>query len=178
MQRANSVATGLGSMGIHSVQLTTEQIIELFYGIYNPGIADKERFTNAEDLTSSFVADTKERPKDPEGKESPDAKKEEEEVIDNSGIVQEKYKQEAQTRQMAADNAAERQIGSKETKEVPKPTTPVATVPTTQTIAPVTPPPANPAANPAIPPAKNIDNDVRPAAPAPQNQPPAAPSQQ
>lgn len=113
-QRASSIASGLGSMGLHSVQLTTEEIIELFYNIYNPGIADKEKFTNAEELTSSFVADEKERPKNAEEQVNGLGEKDEkEEVIDNSGIVEEKYKQEAQIKQMTADNEGERQIATK-----------------------------------------------------------------
>ena len=150
-ERANTIASGLGSMGLHCVQLTTEEIIELFYGIYNPGVADKERFTNAEDLTSSFVADQKEKPEDTE-EESKKAEKKEEEVIDNSGIVEEQHKQEVQMKQMAADNEGERQIVSKEQAETPKP---VETVP-----APLKTPPI-----PATAPTNNINNDLRPSAP-------------
>lgn len=171
MQRASSVASGLGSMGIHSVQLTTEEIIELFYNIYNPGIADKERFTNATDLTSSFVADKSEKPKDAEGKTLENIEGEKEQVIDNSGIVEDKHKQEAQVRQMTADNEGERQIVAKEPDLAPQASETAPTNP-----APVSlPPPVAQSAQPVIQ-QNTIGNDVsKPVAPVAQNQPPATP---
>lgn len=118
-QRANSVASGLGSMGLRSVQLTTEEIIELFYNIYNPGVADKEKFTDANELTSSFVADTREKPKDGEKELAAEIDNKKEEVIDNSGIVEEKHKQEVQVKQMTADNEGERQIAAATPTQTP-----------------------------------------------------------
>lgn len=182
MQRASSVATGLGSMGIHSVQLTTEEIIELFYNIYNPGIADKERFSNADELTSSFVADKREQVKDATGKTPENIEAKKEEIIDNSGIVEEQHKQQLQTRQMTADNNAERQIAAKEPAQTPKTIEPSLTNQSPAPSASSTSPPAAPApavntAPPATPnpsPTGNIGNDLRPSAPpAPPTTPPA-----
>jgi len=36
-QRINVISTGLGSMGIRSSQLKTEEVVELFYKTFNPG---------------------------------------------------------------------------------------------------------------------------------------------
>ncbi|MCL5410743.1 MAG: TraC family protein [Patescibacteria group bacterium] len=90
-QRANTIALGLGGMGIQCVQLNTEEIIELFYKVYNPEIAGKERVENADQLTSSFIADANE--KKGLGAEQ---KPVEEAVIDNTAIVQQKQKQDSQ----------------------------------------------------------------------------------
>jgi len=149
-ERANTIASGLGGMGLHCVQLTTEEIIELFYGIYNPGVADKERFTNAEELTSSFVAHEKEKPQgQKELQPDTETEVEKEEVIDNSGIVEEQHKQEAQMKQMEADNEAKRQISAKE----PAPVKSAEPVPASQT------PPAVPAPAPTTPP-PTIGQDI------------------
>lgn len=184
-QRASSIASGLGSMGLHSVQLTTEEIIELFYNIYNPGIADKEKFTNAEELTSSFVADEKERPKGSSGEPSEETEGGKEQVIDNSGIVEEKHKQETQIKQMTADNEGKRQIADNEPQQSQKtaesapneqsnaPVT-TANVQSPETIAP--PLPVQPSAVNGSP-QQSINRDINntPVTPA---QPPAAPPAQ
>lgn len=91
-QRANTVALGLGGMGIQCVQLNTEEIIELFYKVYNPEVSGKERVEDAEQLTSSFIADVHEKT----GLGTDDRKPVEEAVIDNTAIVQEKQKQDSQ----------------------------------------------------------------------------------
>jgi len=89
-QRANTVAMGLGSMGIQCVQLNTEQIIELFYKVYNPDISGKERVEDVEQLTSSYIADVNEK-KGLEAEQRP----REEAVIDNTAIVQQKQKEDS-----------------------------------------------------------------------------------
>lgn len=40
-QRADVITTGLSRTGVHVVPLKTEEIIELFYSLYNPGEASK-----------------------------------------------------------------------------------------------------------------------------------------
>ena len=162
-ERANTIATGLGSMGLHCVQLTTEEIIELFYSIYNPGVSDKEKFSNAEELTSSFVAGEKEKPKIPEGEKSEEAKKEEERVIDNSGVVEEQHKQAAQMKQMADDNEGERQIAAKTPDETAKPAEPATPAPPAQTTPSI--PPQVPPTTSAAP--SSIGNDMKPSTPPP-----------
>lgn len=54
-QKAQTVAQGLGGMGLHCRQLNTQEIIEVFYEIYNPEVAGKERITGSEDISSSYV---------------------------------------------------------------------------------------------------------------------------
>lgn len=107
LERANTAANGLGGIGIHCVQLTTEEIIELFYKIYNPEVADKERVADYEALTSSYITETT-------GHEtSQDAKRvEEESVIDNSAVVEDKNKQEIQQRESEADKQSREQISA------------------------------------------------------------------
>lgn len=58
-QRAQTVAQGLGGMGLHCRQLNTKEIIEVFYEIYNPEVAGKERLTDPENISSSFVSQIK-----------------------------------------------------------------------------------------------------------------------
>jgi len=91
VQRANTAAFGLGSMGIQCVQLNTEEIIELFYKIYNPEISGKERIEDAEKLTSSYIADVNEKDQKTEAQNQA-----EETVVDNTAIVQQKQKQDSQ----------------------------------------------------------------------------------
>jgi len=54
-QRANIIASGLAGMGLHCLQLSTEEITELFYQIYNPDESAKERVTDANVLESPVV---------------------------------------------------------------------------------------------------------------------------
>ena len=137
-ERANTTVSGLGSMGLHCKQLNTEEIIELFYGIYNPEIADKERFSNVEEIDSSFIGDIKEKGQKPAVKiESV----EEEAIIDNTGVVEEVQKKETKVREMGAANMAQRQMVATPPASPASPTT--APKPA-ENIA--TPPPATPTA--------------------------------
>lgn len=61
-QRVQTVQSGLGSVGIRSAELNTQQIIELLYGIYNPQEATKQKITEATNLTSNVVKSELERP--------------------------------------------------------------------------------------------------------------------
>ena len=106
-ERANVVATGLGGMGLHCVQMTTEEIIELFYKIYNPEIADKERFTDINSITPSMVSQKGSAVEAKETEESSD-----EGVIDNSDLVSERNKAEAQAKERENEKAAVTQINS------------------------------------------------------------------
>lgn len=86
VERANNIASGLGGMGIRCVQLNTEEIIELFYRLYNPEIASKEQISDVNDLTSPYVGHVSEKNKDE------NTEVVEEAVIDNSGIIAEKQR--------------------------------------------------------------------------------------
>ncbi|OQA04540.1 MAG: hypothetical protein BWY68_00244 [bacterium ADurb.Bin400] len=105
-QRANVVASGLGGMGLRCVQLTTEEIIELFYQIYNPEIAGKERITEAESLSSPVVQHISE--KRDENKEGENET--EEKVIDNSSEVIAHQKEQSMLRQQEMMKEGERQV--------------------------------------------------------------------
>lgn len=43
LQRVGHIQTGLSSMGLNSVLLNTQQLIELYYRVYNPDIYDVEK---------------------------------------------------------------------------------------------------------------------------------------
>jgi hypothetical protein len=60
--RVQVIQGGLGSVGLRSAQLETQQIIELMYSIYNPEEAAKEKLTQFEGLTSQIVESEIEKP--------------------------------------------------------------------------------------------------------------------
>lgn len=60
-QKGQSIAAGLGSMGLHCRQLNTEEIIELFYSLYNPEISGKERLGETENISSTIVSVDREK---------------------------------------------------------------------------------------------------------------------
>lgn len=43
VQRVDAVSTGLRRFGLRSAMLNTEEIIELFYGLYNPAEAERQK---------------------------------------------------------------------------------------------------------------------------------------
>lgn len=53
--RANIIAGGLARLGSKAFQLDTQQLIELFYGIYNPDVATEERLTDISNLSTGVV---------------------------------------------------------------------------------------------------------------------------
>ncbi|HLB95411.1 MAG TPA: TraC family protein [Patescibacteria group bacterium] len=54
-QRVQVVESGLGTIGIRTAKLNTQQIIELLYGVYNPEESAKEKLTEAGNLTGEVV---------------------------------------------------------------------------------------------------------------------------
>lgn len=54
-QRVESVAAGLGGLGLRAVTLNSEELVELFYSIYNPGTSTKERLLNVDELTAASI---------------------------------------------------------------------------------------------------------------------------
>jgi len=113
--RGQDVAQGLGSMGLHCKQLNTEEVIELFYGIYNPEIAGKERLTEAENISSAYVTSAK--PKNQEESEPTLAPQtqaqadEETPTIDNRDLVVEQEKKKAQEKNFENQSTAQRSVG-------------------------------------------------------------------
>ena len=55
LQRINVVMSGLTPLGLRSIPLDTQQLIELFYQTFNPEEATKERLTDEELLISPVV---------------------------------------------------------------------------------------------------------------------------
>lgn len=49
-QRVSHIKRGLGALGLRSEMLTTQELIELFYSIYNPDISDKKGLAKVEEL--------------------------------------------------------------------------------------------------------------------------------
>lgn len=42
LQRVEAVSAGLGRLGVRTIPLKTEELVELFYGLYNPGETEKK----------------------------------------------------------------------------------------------------------------------------------------
>ncbi|NCU30617.1 hypothetical protein EOL73_02335 [Candidatus Saccharibacteria bacterium] len=53
--RINSVMSGLMQMGIHTSQLNTKQLGELYYNSYNPDTAVRQPLLETRDMTASFI---------------------------------------------------------------------------------------------------------------------------
>lgn len=148
LERAGVAASGLGSMGLHCVQMNTEEIIELMYKIYNPDVYSKERITDIGELSNVFVASESEKG---QPVAASTGEKNEPELIDNSAIVKERQKQEFQQKQREEEKNAEK-AGGQPVKDAPAagqnaaapvsapvsniPPTPAAPAPTQQTEIP------------------------------------------
>lgn len=91
-ERANILAQGLGSMGLHCFQLATEDLIELYYSIYNPDDATKERVKDITMLSSQVIMSEQEF----DAEELAKTKKPKEAgMIDNTAIVEQQRKADA-----------------------------------------------------------------------------------
>jgi hypothetical protein len=53
--RVDAVTSGLFQLGIQSVQLSTKELGELYYNVYNPDTAVREPLGNFEDVTATYV---------------------------------------------------------------------------------------------------------------------------
>lgn len=104
-EKAAVIASGLGSNGLHCKQLSTGELIELFYNFYNPGIADKERLVDLENLQANIVSRKDSGQFDPQ---KPHNTTEETPVIDNTAYVkeQDKMKKRAEAVEKAQNVAA------------------------------------------------------------------------
>lgn len=63
-QRVEVIINGLGSIGIRSAALNTQQTIELLYGIYNPEEAGKQKLIEQENLSGNIVESEIEKPEE------------------------------------------------------------------------------------------------------------------
>ena len=57
--RVDAVTSGLNQVGIQSVQLTTKELGELYYNVYNPDTAVREPLGNFDAVTSTYVRKAK-----------------------------------------------------------------------------------------------------------------------
>jgi len=55
MARVDQVITGLTGIGVRVVALNTEELIELYYTVYNPDTSGEEKITNAEEMEAPIV---------------------------------------------------------------------------------------------------------------------------
>lgn len=94
-EKANIVANGLGGLGIHCQQLSTEEIIELFYSIYNPDESTKQRITDVSQIDAQIVGSETEAPVTEGAEQNATVVK-----IDNSEVV--KAQQKFQSEQKAS----------------------------------------------------------------------------
>jgi hypothetical protein len=101
-------------MGLHCKQLTTQEVIELFYNIYNPEVAGKERLVAASDVSSSFVASEEEK----RGGEDEESDKQER-VIDNTSMVQAEIERQQQEKRQELDKNSERNIATSPAQPTP-----------------------------------------------------------
>ncbi|NCU37959.1 hypothetical protein EOL96_02780 [Candidatus Saccharibacteria bacterium] len=53
--RVDSVISGLTQVGVHAVQLSTKELGELYYNVYNPDTAVREPLGNFDGVTSMYV---------------------------------------------------------------------------------------------------------------------------
>lgn len=54
-QKAETVATGLSGIGMEAIQLDTQELIELFYGVYNPEQSVSQKLINISQLESEVI---------------------------------------------------------------------------------------------------------------------------
>lgn len=53
--RVNAVLSGLNECGVKSIPLDTQELIELYYDVYNPDTATRQKIKNFDDLTATIV---------------------------------------------------------------------------------------------------------------------------
>jgi len=54
--RANTIANGLSQLGLNITALDTQQLIELFYSLYNPDLSSTERLVDIENIKAGVVS--------------------------------------------------------------------------------------------------------------------------
>jgi len=55
MQKTETVASGLQGVGIRALQLDTQEVIELFYGAYNPDQSTRQKLIDISQLESEII---------------------------------------------------------------------------------------------------------------------------
>ena len=54
-QKAETIASGLQSIGIRALQLDTQELIELYYGVYNPDQSTRQKLIDVSQLESEII---------------------------------------------------------------------------------------------------------------------------
>jgi hypothetical protein len=54
-QRITQVASGLNQMGIRAIPLSTQELVEMYYGFYNPEVAANQKLIDAAQLQTATV---------------------------------------------------------------------------------------------------------------------------
>lgn len=54
-QRVEAIASGLGAVGLRAATLNSEELVELFYSIYNPSTSSKQHLVNVDELTAASI---------------------------------------------------------------------------------------------------------------------------
>ena len=73
LERTDLVVEGLQEVGLRVAQLNTEELIELFYSIYNPEEAQNQPIKNLEDLTTPILTTEKKEGEETQKPASPPA---------------------------------------------------------------------------------------------------------
>lgn len=55
IQKAETVAMGLQGVGVRAIQLDTQELIELFYGVYNPEQITRQKLVDASDFEAEII---------------------------------------------------------------------------------------------------------------------------
>lgn len=56
LERTDTIVSHLSSIGLGAVQLNTRELIEFFYSVYNPEVAQNEKLTDLSQMTSPVVS--------------------------------------------------------------------------------------------------------------------------
>ena len=65
LRRANLVSNSLGSLGLSSALLNTEELIDLFYATYNPDIAQRQKLFNVSNVDIDIITTASKSRKEP-----------------------------------------------------------------------------------------------------------------
>ena len=54
-RKTENTASGLRGVGVRAVQLNTQELIELYYGVYNPDISTTQKLVDISQLESEVI---------------------------------------------------------------------------------------------------------------------------
>ena len=71
LQRVENIISGISGMGLRAVTLNTQELIELFYTLYNPTAEHTQKLVEIDELTAPIVTSAMNHEKEPEPAEEP-----------------------------------------------------------------------------------------------------------